>query len=267
MRERPSTLRLTPNGPPPRLRRGRNLRRHLCQQGLRRRGFGDLLVRPRRSGFRERPDLRLHREPWRMVGPERSTTTYSGVRRPCAAAHSCNADLGCCGALSLRRTRSPRRCGRRCAPRPGRPRDTRRRSAPPSRRPGYCRFRTRRHRAPACRASDARARRSTGRRRRRPRRSPARSGASTGCLRSPGEQLPQPFRHDEAQHAVAEKFEPLVILRRLAAMRQRTREGSEVGGCPAEGLRDPAGEIGGQKPSPIRFQRAAVNQLTGLNQR
>jgi len=79
-----------------------------------------------------------------------------------------------------------------------------------------------------------------------------------------GEELPQPFRHDEAEDAVAEEFEPLVILRRLAAVGERALIGRDVGGAAAEGLGQPFGQRDAQKPSPIRCQRAAVNQLTGL---
>ena len=70
--------------------------------------------------------------------------------------------------------------------------------------------------------------------------------------------------HREPEHPVAEEFEPLVILRRLAAVGQRALIGRDVGGAAAEGLGQPFGQRDAQKPSPIRCQRAAVNQLTGL---
>ncbi|EZP56533.1 hypothetical protein BW41_00680 [Sphingomonas sp. RIT328] len=55
------------------------------------------------------------------------------------------------------------------------------------------------------------------------------------------EQLPQPFGDDQAEDAVAEEFEPLIILRRLAAVGQRAFEGGEVGGAAAEGAAEPVG--------------------------
>ena len=78
------------------------------------------------------------------------------------------------------------------------------------------------------------------------------------------EQLPQPFGDDEAEDAVAEEFQPLVILGGLAAMGQRALVRLEVGGPAAERRGQPGGEVGAQKPSPTRLQRAAENQLTGL---
>ena len=73
----------------------------------------------------------------------------------------------------------------------------------------------------------------------------------------------KPFRDGQTQDTVAEKFEPLVILRRLAAMGQRPAVTVEVAGRMAQRVRQPGVEVG-QKPSPIRFQRAAVNQVQGM---
>src|SRR3546814_1289665 len=48
-----------------------------------------------------------------------------------------------------------------------------------------------------------------------------------------------------------------------AAVGQRALEPREIAGLAAERRREPAGEVG-QKPSPIRLQRAADTQVHGL---
>jgi hypothetical protein len=86
------------------------------------------------------------------------------------------------------------------------------------------------------------------------------------AFRLAGEQFGQPLGHDQAEHPVAEEFEPLVILRALAAMGQRALEQVQVGRRVAGGRGDPAGETFTQKPCPMRLQRAALNHVHGNSQ-
>ncbi len=80
------------------------------------------------------------------------------------------------------------------------------------------------------------------------------------------EQLGQPLSHDQAEHAVAEELQPLVILRALAAMGQRAFEQVQLGRRVTGGRGDPAREALTQKPCPMRLQRAALNHVQGSTQ-
>src|SRR3546814_7135914 len=67
--------------------------------------------------------------------------------------------------------------------------------------------------------------------------------------------------------SVAQKLEPLIIARTAAAMGQRFAIEGKVAGPGAGQLGDRLRRDAViQKPSPMRSQRAAVNQLIGLNQ-
>ena len=69
------------------------------------------------------------------------------------------------------------------------------------------------------------------------------------------------------RHAIAQKFQPLIIARTTAAVGQRLAVEAKVAGrCAGNGGKRFRGDAFVQKPSPARFQRAAVNQLIGLIQ-
>ena len=78
-----------------------------------------------------------------------------------------------------------------------------------------------------------------------------------------GKALVQPLGDRQPQHPVAQKLEPLVIGRALTAMRQRALIPREITRGTAQHPRQPVGQLLGQKPSPIRLQRAALNQVHG----
>src|SRR3546814_8184029 len=71
-----------------------------------------------------------------------------------------------------------------------------------------------------------------------------------------GECLEQPFGDDQPEHAIAEKFEPFVIVAGAAAVGQRALEPREIAGLAAERRREPVGAVG-QKPS-TKIGRAHV---------
>ena len=82
----------------------------------------------------------------------------------------------------------------------------------------------------------------------------------------------QPFGDDEAEHAIAQEFQPLVIARGVhAAVSQRLAPQRGVGrGRPGQVSEERVcfrrKRDAGQNRPPMRFQRAALNQVQGLIQ-
>src|SRR5690606_20585570 len=74
-------------------------------------------------------------------------------------------------------------------------------------------------------------------------------------------------RDDEAENAIAEKLEPLIVGAPGAAVRQcKVIECDVVRNAADDAGKRPGVQRIAQKPSPMRSQRAAVNQLIGLIQ-
>jgi hypothetical protein len=64
------------------------------------------------------------------------------------------------------------------------------------------------------------------------------------ALRLVGEDLVEPRAGDEAEHPVAQEFQPFIMVRAIAAMGQRALEQGEVAGLVAERFDDPGAKGG-----------------------